>query len=226
MPITPVLIFHIGVGTICLLSGFAALMFKKGSRPHRTAGKIFGITTVAAATSAIYLAIFTPEKMISVIGGTIALYLVVTGWLTVARKPSTRSVLIDFGLLLIPLAAGIGALSLGLEAAGSESGMKQGLSAGAYYFWASTAAVCVGLDVKVILGGGVSGSARISRHLWRMCFALFIAEAALVLGQQEVFPELLRATYLLFAPLLLMLGAMVFWLFRVRFAQSSTSSRN
>lgn len=224
MPITPVLIIHIAVGTICLLSGFTALIFRKGSQPHRRAGKFFVFSTVAAAVTAVYLAIFTPEKMISIIGGTIAFYLVITGWLTVARK--TNSLLIDLGLLILPLAAGIGAINLGLDAAGSESGLKEELPPGAYYFWASTAAVCVGLDIKVILSGGVSGKARISRHIWRMCFALFIAEAAFVLGQQHVFPEILRNTYLLIVPLLLVIILMIFWLFRVRFSKSSVNNRH
>lgn len=225
MPVTPVLIIHIAVGTICLLSGFAALIFRKGSQQHRRAGKFFVISTVAAAVTAVYLAIFTPEKMISVIGGVIAFYLVITGWLTVARKPA-NSLLIDLGLLVLPLAAGIGAINLGLVAAGNESGLKEGLPPGAYYFWASTAAVCVGLDIKVILNGGVSGKVRISRHIWRMCFALFIAEAAFVLGQQHVFPEMLRNTYLLVAPLLLVIIVMIFWLFRMRFSKSSVSNRH
>lgn len=219
MSITPVLMLHIGVGTICLLSGCAALIFRKGSRPHRTAGKLFVITAVSAAASAVYLAIFTPEKMISVIGGAMAFYLVVTGWFAVKRKPTT-TVFIELGLLVIPVVAGVSALMLGLEAAGSQSGTKEGLPPGTYYFWASTAALCVVLDINLILRGSVSSIARISRHIWRMCFAIFIAAAALLLGQQHVFPDVLRNPYILFAPLLLVLVVMIFWLLWVRFEKS------
>lgn len=225
MPITPVLILHVGVGAACLISGFAALVFRKGSRPHRAAGRVFAVTTLAVSVSAVYLALFAPEKMISVIGGTLAFYLVVTGWLAVARQ-TKGSVLVDLGLLVLPLVAGAGALALGLEAAGSESGTKEGLAPGAYYFWAGTAAICVALDLKVILCGGVSGVARISRHLWRMCFALFIAEAAVLLGQQQVFPELLRHPYVISAPLLVVIFLMVFWLVRIRYTKPGANLGN
>jgi hypothetical protein len=30
-------------------------------------------------------------------------------------------------------------------------------------------------DVRMLVGGGVVGAKRIGRHLWRMCFGLFIA---------------------------------------------------
>jgi len=54
------------------------------------------------------------------------------------------------------------------------------------------------------------------RHLWRMCFALFIATGSFFLGQAKVFPEELRIFPILAAPVLLVLLAMVYWWVRMR----------
>jgi len=49
----------------------------------------------------------------------------------------------------------------------------------------------------VILQHGISGPARISRHLWRMCLALFFATAFFVLGRQKIMPSFMRGSPLL-----------------------------
>ena len=66
---------------------------------------------------------------------------------------------------------------------------------------------------------GIVGSQRLARHLWRMCFALFIAAASIFLARQQVFPALLQKIGVLFLLSFLPLMLMVFWLFRVRFAK-------
>ena len=42
-------------------------------------------------------------------------------------------------------------------------------------------------DLRMLLRGGISGTSRITRHLWRMCYGLFIATGSFFLGQQQVF---------------------------------------
>jgi hypothetical protein len=51
-----------------------------------------------------------------------------------------------------------------------------------------------------------------------MCYGMFIATGSLFLGQQEVFPERLRGTLVLAAPVILVLGTMLYWLVLVRIA--------
>ena len=41
MSISPLLLFHIVTGTLGMLSGFVAIFFRKGSRRHGVAGKVF-----------------------------------------------------------------------------------------------------------------------------------------------------------------------------------------
>ena len=60
------------------------------------------------------------------------------------------------------------------------------------------------------------GTPRLRRHLWRMCAALFIATGSFFLGQAQVFPAPIRDSGLLPVPVLVVLGAMLYWLWRVR----------
>ena len=74
--------------------------------------------------------------------------------------------------------------------------------------------------------GGISGRPRLIRHLWRMCFGLFIATGSFFLGQQQVFPEPIRKQYLLAPLAILPLPLMIFWLVRVSLAKQWISSYN
>ena len=74
-------------------------------------------------------------------------------------------------------------------------------------------------DLRFIFRGRLSRSQRIVRHLWRMCFAFFIATGSFFLGQQDVLPQAVRGSPVLyvlaFGPFLLML----FWLLRIGFGK-------
>ena len=70
-------------------------------------------------------------------------------------------------------------------------------------------------DLRVIRAGGVRGAPRLARHLWRMCFALFIASIAFFLGRGRV-PEAIRTPALLASGVLLPIVAMLYWLWRIR----------
>jgi hypothetical protein len=81
----------------------------------------------------------------------------------------------------------------------------------------SVAVLAVTGDVRMLMRRGISGTQRIARHLWRMCFALFIAASSIFLARQHVFPALLRKTGVLVLLSFLPLILMIFWLIRVRF---------
>jgi hypothetical protein len=71
-------------------------------------------------------------------------------------------------------------------------------------------------DLRAIRAGGLQGSRRLARHLWRMCFGLFIATGSFFLGQMKFIPEPVRIVPLLlvlaFAPILFLF----YWMWRVR----------
>jgi peptidoglycan/LPS O-acetylase OafA/YrhL len=71
-------------------------------------------------------------------------------------------------------------------------------------------------DLRMIRAGGLRGARRIARHLWRMCFGLFVATGSFFLGQAKIFPEELRVVPALSAPVLLVLLAMAYWWVKIR----------
>ena len=75
------------------------------------------------------------------------------------------------------------------------------------------------LDLNFILRGKLSGAQRIARHLWRMCFAFFIATGSFFLGQQDVLPKAVQGSPILFVLAFAPFAIMLFWLVRLRFAK-------
>jgi peptidoglycan/LPS O-acetylase OafA/YrhL len=71
-------------------------------------------------------------------------------------------------------------------------------------------------DFRVLRSRGIQGARRLARHLWRMCFAFFIATGSFFLGQADEIPEPLRFTPLLVILALAPLVIMLYWLWRVR----------
>lgn len=201
------------MGTVGLLSGAAALVFRKGSRLHRAAGNLFFPSMLIMSAIGAYGSLYVPE-MISVLVGILTFYLVATAWVTVKRREGQAG-LFEFGAAFIGLAVATGGLIYGLEAANSATGLKDGFPAGPHFFFGAVALLAAVLDFRTFFRGGVSGAQRIARHLWRMCFALFIAAASLFLGQPQVFPEGVQNTPILYAPVIVVVVLMVFWLFRV-----------
>src|SRR5437763_12880642 len=86
-----------------------------------------------------------------------------------------------------------------------------------FFFLGSVALLAAVGDTRMLARGGVFGTKRIVRHLWRMCFSFFIATGSFFIGQPQVFPAFIRRTNLLFIPGILPLALMIFWLIRVRF---------
>ena len=78
----------------------------------------------------------------------------------------------------------------------------------------------------MILRRGVTGAQRIARHLWRLCFALFIAAGSFFLGQPQVFPVSLRGSPLLILVSVAPLGFLLFWLVRVRLRPTAKSPKS
>jgi hypothetical protein len=217
MKYSPLLILHISGAIVGLLPGTAALIFPKGSRPHRAAGNVFFISMLAMSGSGAYMAAFVKPNIGNVFGGVLTFYLVATGWLTVMRKVRQTG-LLEFALLLVALAEGSGGLLLGWEAAYSASGLKEGYPPVLYYVFGSAGLLFAAFDVKMLVRGGVAGGQRLARHLCRMCVAFLIAALSFFLGKQQHFPETIRGSQFLNAPMVLIVVVMIYWLIRVRIA--------
>ncbi len=180
-----------------MLSGCVAIFFRKGFRQHGLAGNVFVIAMLILSASGVYRALMKSQPG-NVLEGTLTFYLVTTAWITARRRDGEASIF-DWGALLVSLAVGAVAVTYGLEAANSRTGAKHGYPAGPYFFLGSVALLSATGEVRILVRNGISGTQRIARHLWRMCFALFIASASIFLARQQLFPALLRKTVVLFS---------------------------
>ena len=215
MAYSTLLILHICGAIVGLLSGTAALIFRKGWRWHRTAGNVFFVSTLIMSSTGAGIAAFIKPNMGNVFGGVVTFYLVATGWLTVLRQEGETG-LTEFGLLLLALAAGGGGLLYGWEAAHSTTGLKEGYPPAPYLVFGLLSLWSAGFDIRMLLRRGVSGAPRIARHLWRMCVAFLIAAFSFFLGKQQHFPAAIRGSQILNMPMVVILVVMIYWLIRVR----------
>ena len=211
------LILHIGAGGAGILSGAVALAAAKGGRLHRVSGNIFFAAMLLMSAMGAFMASQISQRG-NVMGGAFAFYLVATAWITVKRPPGKTGAFEICAMLLGAAVAAMG-LSFGLHAASSPSGELDGTAAPMFYVFGGLAAFGAALDLKIILRGGLAGTPRIARHIWRMCASLFIATGSFFLGQQKVMPVYMHGSPALFVPALAPLVLMVFWLVRVRLSR-------
>jgi hypothetical protein len=107
-------------------------------------------------------------------------------------------------------------VTCGIEAAISPTGLKYDYPPGPYFMMGSVAVLASVGDLRMLVRQGIAGTQRIARHLWRMCFALFIAAGSIFLARQQIFPAFMRKTGSLYVLSFLPLILMIFWLIRVR----------
>jgi hypothetical protein len=208
------------------------MSFRKGSPRHVLAGKVFVASMLTMAVVAVYLAIVKHQPN-NIGGGILTFYLISTAWLA-ARRGDGETSRLDWIALLIPLAIGVLSWMNGLRVVRSGASSQDGVPVGMTFFMGSVCLLAAAGDVRMLLSNGVFGARRIARHLWRMCFGLFIAAGSFFLGPsnrplrllsamglgQHLSPALFSTTlYLILSILPLIL--LIFWLVRVRFTNAS-----
>src|SRR5579862_6311656 len=135
MAYSAILFIHILAGTTGLLSGAAAICYRKGSRGHVLAGRIFVAAMLTMAVGATYLGIVKHQSS-NVGGGILTFYLIGTAWLTARRRDNETSRL-DWLWLLIPLTIGVLTWASGLEAVRHGIWVKDGVPEGMSFFMGS-----------------------------------------------------------------------------------------
>ncbi len=213
----PVLL-HVAGGGVALAAGFAALHFRKGGGPHRAAGNVFFAAMMLMTGMGTVMSLPEPQE-VNIVAGTLAAYLTLTAWLTVRRPEGPLGVTGLMAMLGGFAVAAIG-FTFGVQGAAAPRGLLDSIPHQISYAFASFALLGALLDLSVLLRGGTFGSLRILRHAWRMSLALLIASAAFFLGQQDEFPAAWRGSPVWFVPVFGVLGAMVFWVLRVRFSRA------
>ena len=212
-------ILHIAAGCFAIVAGYVAVLAAKGGRLHRLAGKVFVASMLIGTSVAVYLAVqllhALPGQMSNIGAGTLAFYLVLSAYVTVKRPDGTIG-FFEKVSFLIPLALGTIFIAWGFEALNAPKHAFNGYWFPFYFVFGALSFFFAGLDVRVLIRGGLSGVDRIARHIWRMCFAFFFAAASFFIGQQKVMPPRLHGSPVLLALGLAPLGFLLFWMIRVR----------
>jgi uncharacterized membrane protein len=212
MPLLPI---HVMAGLLSIAAGAVALWAFKGSPMHRKSGLVFVGAMLAMASTGAVIAIAKPDPG-TALGGALVFYVVCTALLTVKRTVAQSRGWLA-GLMVMALAIGVAELSLGMVAARTPDHTFGKYPAGLYYVFSVVALLCASGDARTLWLGQLDGVQRLSRHIWRMCFAMWFATASFFIGQAKVFPEPLRHMIGLRAvPVVLVIVVMFYWLGRVR----------
>jgi hypothetical protein len=205
---------HIAAGTAGLLSGAVSMSVRKGSPLHQRAGTVFfGSMLLMSASGATIAAAIRPNAG-NMMGGFLTFYLVLTAWLAAWRAPGTTGALDGVAAALGFAIALVGGAWV-LEAANAPNGRLHGFPPALFAIFGAIAFVASAFDVRMIRRGGVRGVPRLTRHLWRMCFAMFMATSSFFLGAaSRRFPAAVRDSSLRVLPVLLVLAALAWWLVR------------
>ena len=206
---------HFAAGLVAIVTGALALAAAKGGRLHKQSGLVFTWAMIVLGLTA--AGIGTYENIPSqVFGGLLAAYLVFTAMTTVKPLPGIGQ---RVNVALMVLAFGYGVVSLyggvveWLDPTVKVVGRPRvvpPLIIGTVILLAAIG------DLRAIREGGLRGSRRLARHLWRMCFALFVATGSFFLGQMKFIPEPVRILPLLLVLAFAPIPFLLYWMWRVR----------
>jgi hypothetical protein len=201
---------HIAAGGLALVLGAVALLVKKGGAIHRRSGMLFVYAMLVMGATAAILG--------NAFGGLMTAYFVGTA-LTTVRPPSpwTRGINVaalgvGAGLALVDMVGGVAAFN-------TPRGFLNGVPFFMYFFLGTVLLLSATGDLRVMRSGMPRGGPRLARHLWRMCFALFIAAGSFFSIRErvaKVLPQPFTTAPMRALPIVLLFGAMFYWLWRVR----------
>jgi uncharacterized membrane protein len=213
---------HIAAGGLAIVLGFIALFVKKGGTIHRRSGMLFVYAMVVMGTTASILEFLKGAGATNVVAALLAMYFVGTALTTV--RPASRwtrvinvaALTVAVGLTLLSIVSGV----KGVNTPGLSSGGVPFRTIGVMSFVLATVLTLAAIgDVRIMRSGMPRGGPRLARHLWRMCFAMFIAAGSFFSIRSRVakiLPEPFTTGPMRALPILLLFGAMFYWLWRVR----------
>jgi len=213
---------HIAAGGLAILLGAVALVVKKGGTVHRRSGLLFVYAMLVMGISASILEFLKIPNWTNVLVALMTAYFVGTA-LTTVRPVSPWTRRINAAALTVVVGLALGAIVGGVKAFNSPRVSPGGVplrTVGVMSFVLATVMILAAAgDVRVMRSGMPHGGPRLARHLWRMCFALFIAAGSFFSIRERVakiLPEPFTSGPMRALPILLLFGAMFYWLWRVR----------
>ena len=169
---------------------------------------MFVYAMVALALTGAVIAMLNSSST-SVIAGLLTFYFVTTSLLTVRKAP--RWPWIDRGGVALAIVVGLLAFVAGRDAL--ARGRPEAVP---MLIFGIVALLGAAGDVRMLRAGGLQGPRRISRHLWRMCFAMWVAAASFFWGPAGRVPDIINIPALLPIPVLAPIAVMFYWLWRIR----------
>jgi hypothetical protein len=213
---------HIAAGGLAIVLGAVALAAKKGGNIHRRSGLLFVYAMLVMGFSAAILGLRNGPTDGNVMAGLMTAYFVVTA-LTTVRPPSPWTRRINGAALAVAVLLALAAMVGGAMAINSMRVSPGGVpfrTIGVMSFVLATVLTLAAAgDLRIMRSGARRGGPRLARHLWRMCFALFIAAGSFFSIRErvaKVLPEPFTSGPMRALPILLVFGAMFYWLWRVR----------
>ena len=213
---------HIAAGGLAIVLGAVALLARKGGTVHRRAGLLFvyAMLVMGATASIIGFRLSLTDPNIGT--GFLTAYFVVTALMTVrpasswTRRINVAALTVVVGLALATIVGGV----KNVNDPGLSTGGVPFRTIGVMSFFLATVMILAAAgDVRIMRFSSPRGAPRLARHLWRMCFALFIAAGSFFSIRErvaKVLPEPFTTGPMRALPILLLFGAMFYWLWRVR----------
>jgi len=208
---------HIVAGGLAIVLGGMALAVRKGGTLHRKSGILFVYAMLTMGISGSILAARDGLNP-NLLGGLTSAYFVVTA-LTAVRPASAWTRRVNVGAVALAVALGAIEIAFGVAALGRPRMAINGVPAFMLFFLATVTLAGGAGDVRVMRWGALRGAARLRRHLWRMCFALFIAAGSFFSIRARVakiLPEPFLSAPMRALPIVLVFVLMFYWLWRVR----------
>jgi hypothetical protein len=141
--------------------------------------------------------------------------MVTTGWWTARRRERSTGTFDVVGLMFVSF-VGLGSIGYGLQVVAGTIVPLVRMPVPMYFVFGAVALLFALSDLRMLMRGGYAGTQRLVRHLSRMGIALLFATLSFYPGQAKLFPKAIRATNLLFIPHVLLAGAIVYSLVRMR----------
>ena len=210
---------HIAAGGLAIVLGAVALSVKKGGTIHRRSGLLFVYAMLVMGVTASFLGLRNGPSDPNVYTGLLTGYFVITA-LTTVRPVSSWTRFFNVAGLVVVVGLGLATIARGVEAWNCPGRMTSTGVPSLMLFFLGTVMMLAALgDVRVLRSGVARGAARLRRHLWRMCFALFIAAGSFFSVRERVakiLPEFFASGPMRLLPILLVFVAMFYWLWKLR----------
>jgi len=209
---------HIAAGGLAIVLGAVALIVKKGGTIHRRSGLLFVYAMLVMGTTASVMGFLKSPTDPNVRAGFMVAYFVITA-LTTVRSVTPWSGRMNVVALTIALVLASFGIVGGVRIFNLPGRTYNGIPFFAPLIIGAVLTLAAIGDVRIMRSGMPQGGRRLARHLWRMCFALFIAAGSFFSIRSrvaKVLPEPLTTGPMRSLPIVLLFGAMSYWLWRVR----------